>query len=474
MSTLGASRLVDLLSDWDVSPAPSYRALADRLRLLTIDGRVPAGTRLPAERELAGRLGISRTTVAAAYSALRAEGYLESRRGSGSVLRIPGRASSAPQEVEGLIDLTKASMPAAPGLMLAARRALDVLPRHLGDSGYELQGLPALRQAIADRYGERDLPTSPDQILVTTGAQSAIALVARTLVTRGDRVIAESPSYPHAFEALRLAGARVLPVSVTTSAGWDEEAFTSLIRRSAPVLAYLLPDLHNPTGRSMPSDQRARVLALAEDLGTILVVDETTAELGIERIASPPMASLASRGDTVVTIGSLAKSVWGGLRIGWIRADPTLVRRLLAERSVVDLGTPIIEQLTAAEILPDMPAVLADRSARLREGRDALTALLADRLPDWEVPRVDGGLALWVGLGRAVSSQLAIAARSHGVAIAAGPRFGLDGAFERFLRVPFTSDRTTLEVAVSGLTAAWHSLGVTPVRTGEPLLTPLV
>jgi DNA-binding transcriptional MocR family regulator len=266
----------------------------------------------------------------------------------------------------------------------------------------------------------------------------------------------------------------VLPVAVTTAAGWDEEAFESLVRRSVPTLAYLLPDLHNPTGRSMPSDQRARVLALAEDFGTVLVVDETTAELGIERTPSPPMAAWAAREDAVVTIGSLAKSVWGGLRIGWIRADPSLVRRFLAARSVVDLGTPIIEQLTAAEIVKEMPAVLADRSARLREGRDALTSLLADRLPEWDVPRVDGGLALWVGLGRPVSSRLAIASRSHGVAIAAGPRFGLDGAFERFLRVPFTADRTTIELAVDGLAAAWHSLGSASARTAEPLLTPVV
>ena len=472
--SVGTNRLRSLLADWEASSAPAYRALADRLRLLTIDGRVTVGARLPAERELSAGLGVSRTTVAAAYAAMRAEGYLESRRGSGSVTRIPGRVSAAPQEVEGLIDMTRASMPAPPGLMGATSRALANLPQHLGDSGYEPVGLPGLRAAIAERYAVRGLPTSADQILVTTGAQSAIALVARTLLRRGDRAIAESPSYPHAFDALRLAGARVLPVAVTTDGGWDEDAFAGTARRSAPVLAYLLPDHHNPTGRTMPADQRERFVALADEFGVTLVVDETTAELSIEGPPGTPVAAFSSRAESVVTIGSLAKSVWGGLRIGWIRADPALVRRFVAERSVVDLGTAIIEQLTALEILQDMPAVLEHRSVRLRAGRDTMAALLADRLPEWDVPQVDGGLSFWVHLGRPVSSQLAMAARSHGVAIAAGPRFGLDGAFERYLRVPFTADALTLERAADGLAAAWHSLDVAPTRAAEPLLSELV
>ncbi|THG29559.1 PLP-dependent aminotransferase family protein [Naasia lichenicola] len=471
---IGTGQLIELLSDWDGASAPSYRALSDRLRLLAIDGRMPAGTRLPAERELSARLGISRTTVAAAYAAMRADGYLESRRGSGSVTRIPGRASAAMQEIEGLIDLSRASMPASPGLMAATSRALEALPRHLGDSGYEPIGLPVLREAIAARYRERGLPTTADQILVTTGAQSAIALVARALLSRGDRAVAESPSYPHAFEALRLAGARVLPVGVTTDDGWDEAGFIGTVQRSSPVLAYLLPDLHNPTGRTMPADQRARIVALAEDYGTTLLIDETMAELRIDGEVGMPLATLAGRPDSVITIGSLSKSVWGGLRIGWIRADPALVRRILSERAVVDLGTPVIEQLIAAEMLGDMPAVLAERSRRLRSSRDALAGLIAERLPDWHVPRVEGGLSFWVGLGKPVSSQLSMAARRHGVAIPAGPRFGLDGAFERFIRVPFTADTDTLERAVDGLVAAWHSLDAAPGRAPEPLLTELV
>ncbi|MBC7442762.1 MAG: PLP-dependent aminotransferase family protein [Ramlibacter sp.] len=471
---LSARDLDARLGEWR-GGGSAYRALADRIRLLTLDGRIPTGNRLPAERDLSARLGVSRTTVTAAYGRLRDAGFLVSVRGSGSVARLPGAApTSMPPAAGGILDFSKATMPALPGLADAALSAAGDLPAHLGGSGFDPVGLPELRAAIADRYRARGLPTDPEQIMVTIGAQHAIALLARVLVGRGDRVLIEMPTYPHASDALRAAGARLMPVSVSAAgpgedsqaAGWDETALLQTLRRSNPVLGYLMPDFHNPTGQTMPAEQRERVLAAAARQGTVLISDETIAELDIDRPGDVmPFPAYAEPGlpGTAVAIGSVGKTVWGGLRVGWIRAERTLIRRLVAARSATDLGTPILEQLIVTRLLAELPAVLDQRRSQLRAGRDRLEELLAARFPHWQVPHVHGGITAWVNLGSPVSSQLALAARNFGLLVPAGPRFGIDGAFERFMRLPFCYGPEETERAVLALGQAWDSLLRHPV-----------
>ena len=255
------------------------------------------------------------------------------------------------------------------------------------------------------------------------------------------------------MDALKTAGARLVPVSVTTDAGWDELALTQVIQRTSPSLAYLMPDNHNPTGRSMPTSLREHVVALAEQHGTTLVADETMAELGFGAQQLP----IAVHGPAVL-IGSVGKTVWGGLRLGWIRAERTLIQRLARARYSGDLGTPILEQLVVAELLKNFDEIVETRRGTLRTGRDHLASLLAASIPEWQVPDVQGGLTAWVGLGRPLSSQLALAARNEGLMIAAGPRFGVDGAFERFIRIPFSYPPAQTERAVEALVRAWQTV----------------
>jgi DNA-binding transcriptional MocR family regulator len=282
------------------------------------------------------------------------------------------------------------------------------------------------------------------------------------------------PIYPHAYEALRAAGARLVPVPVSPHDVDDDlddreetMGLVQAIRHSNPVMAYVIPDFQNPTGRTMSRVSRARVLDAAARQGTVVVADETTAELSIDRPGRfPPMAA----DGPAVLIGSVGKTVWGGLRVGWIRAERPLIRRLLAVRSPGDLGTPILEQLIVTRLLPRMDEILELRRGQLRAGRDRLEELVARHLPEWEVPHVDGGIVTWVGLGAPVSSQLALAARREGLIVAAGPRFGIDGAFERFLRLPVCYSPETTDAAVQALARAWRSLGHVPVGEPEPEL----
>lgn len=465
-TTLSARALEALLGEWRAEGS-AYQALAERVRLLILDGRVPVETRLPAERDLAERLGLSRTTVTAAYRHLREHGLVQSVRGSGSVARLPGAPSilPAPPSAE-YIDFSKAAPPALPWLADVASEAIADLPSQLGESGFDPIGTPALRTAIADRYSARGLPTAPEQIMVTIGAQHAIALLSRALIARGDRAVIEAPTYPHAYEALRVAGARLVPVPVAPhdhggfGEGDETLALTQAIRHSNPVAAYLMPDFQNPTGRSLSVGAREQVLDAAARQGTVVIADETTGELDIDREAS--FLPLAAYGPAIM-VGSVGKTVWGGVRVGWIRADRPVIRRLLAVRSPGDLGTPIIEQLLVTRLLERMDDILAYRREQLRAGRDRLEALLAEAFPEWHVPHVDGGIVTWVGLGAPVSSQLALAARSQGLIVAAGPSFGIDGAFERFLRLPICAPAETTDAAVRALARAWNSLSRAPV-----------
>lgn len=469
MASVSARALALLLDGWR-DGGVAYAALAGRIRLLILDGRIATGTRLPAERELATQLGVSRTTVTAAYSELRDAGYLESLRGSGSVARMPYHAPTTFEPQPDFIDFSKASLPAAPQVLEAAEWAAAELPRHLGDPVFDPIGSLRLTTALAQRYTDRGLPTDPDQIMVTIGAQHAIALIARTLVARGDRVIVEHPTYPHALEALKLAGGRPLPVGVSTDDGWDEDALEQGFQRSSPSLAYLMPDSQNPTGRTMPEELRLRTIEWANAAGTTLVIDETMAELWMDGGAQPPFATLGN----AILVGSVGKTVWGGLRLGWIRADRTVIQRLARERAAGDLGTPLVDQLMLVRILEQFETLLEQRRALLRTGRATLEDALSRRLPDWHVPHPRGGLTTWVNLGAPVSSQLALAARNEGLVIAAGPRFGIDGAFERFIRVPFSYPAETIERGVEALARAWSTVTRLTVPAAEQDLAGVV
>ncbi|MFJ3028303.1 PLP-dependent aminotransferase family protein [Curtobacterium sp. NPDC087080] len=462
--SLSARAAALLLADWrDGTDAPAYEALSDAVRVLVIDGRVPLGVRLPAERGLAEALGVSRTTVANAYARLRDDGFLVSLRGSGSVVHLPRDLAGRPDPerlggvVPGdLLDLRKAALHAAPEVAEAVERAVRSVPAALAGIGYDTVGDPGLRAAIADRYTERGLPTDPSQVVVTIGAQHAIALLARVLVRRGDTVLVESPTYPHAHEAFREAGARLVGVPVDARAGWDAAALETTLRRTAPAVAYVMPELHNPTGATMTADTRRLLLDVAATTGTTVVADETMGELRIDGVGGPPLAALSP---DVVMIGSAAKVFWGGLRIGWVRAAPELLQRLLLARPTGDLGTPVLDQLVARELVPRTADVLEGRRTFLRAGRDELVAGLRARLPEWDVPSPAGGLTTWVGLGRPVSSALVLAARAEGVLLASGGVFGPDGGFERFLRVPYTMAAADRERLVDVLGRAWSRIG---------------
>ena len=286
-----------------------------------------------------------------------------------------------------------------------------------------------------------------------------------TLLRRADRIVVDIPSYPHAIDAFRDAGARIEPLAMPEARPNIEE-WERVLRTSRPEFAYVMPDFHNPTGSSLDADERRRLVAASAASGTVLLVDETTAELAIDPgVVHPPLAAMATgTGARVITVGSVGKTVWHGLRIGWIRADSRTVAAIAAARPARDLGTPVLEQLVVSELLPDFGRVLAHRARQLGATRDAVVDRLRTDLPDWRVPVPAGGLCIWVTLPDARSSLLVPAAAALGVRITAGPRFGLDGAFERQLRIPIGGAPEPTAAAVGVLAEAWRRTAASPQR----------
>ena len=471
-TSVRGGQLARLLGQWHSLPgrhrSPDYAALAGAIRGLLTDSRLPLGVRLPAERELAEALGVSRTTVTAAYRSLRETGHLTSRRGAGSWTTLPNghRVATSglwtPGDEVDMIDLGVAASAAPVELVPAARAAADDLPRYLGSAGYHPSGLMDLREAVAAGYTARGVATSAEQILITSGTQQALDLVLRLSVPAGAPVLVESPTYPNALAALAARRARISTHGLDTATGWDGELLLGALRQTRPRLAYVIAEFQNPTGHLMSADLRERMVATAHATGTELVVDESWVDLPLDGTPVPPPVAVFDRHSRVVSIGGMSKAYWGGLRIGWVRASAPLVQRLAAIRVGVDMASPVLEQLVAVRLLRQSTEIVAARRAQLRFRRDALVGVLREMLPEWRFFVPSGGATLWAELDGPISSALSRAAEDVGVRLAPGPRFGLDGTLERFIRLPFTLPADDLVEAIRRIASVRHDLDRAP------------
>lgn len=464
---------VDLLArelgNWRTSSrsGPAYQGLADGIRMLIIDGRLPVGARLPSERTLADALRVSRTTVTAAYTQLGEDGYLNARRGARSTTALPIAPTPSPVAVTaGRVNLAHAALSAPPAVHDAFIEATRQMGPYLQDIGIDLTGLAPLREAIAQRYCARGLPTAPDEVMVTTGALHAICLIMAAYIQPGDQVLVEQPTYHGVLSAITAAGARPVPVAMAPD-GWELEAVHTAIRQLSPNLAYLIPDNQNPTGLTMSAEDRKHLAHIISDTRTRTIIDETMTDVWLdEPVPAPVAAAVTSRRDLVLTVGSMSKSFWGGLRIGWIRAERGTLATIAAVRPSIDMGTPIVEQLAAARLLDKPDEVLPQRREILETRRALLVSLLSQHIPDFQPGPGRGGMALWVQLPSPMSSALSAAASRLGLDLPPGPRFGVDGSLERFVRIPYTLPEDRLVEAVDVLARAWRA--VTGTTAPEP------
>jgi DNA-binding transcriptional MocR family regulator len=477
--------ILQALGNWSLGEGPLHARLASALRSAIARGDISAGSRLPAERALARMLSVSRGTVAAAYARLVRDGIVEGRQGSGTyvrlalprpravrggdAVRLPRTLSIAPTPAgEAVIDLASATSSwldlLSPDVLSAALADPGLVRNH----GYALLGVSSFRRAAAGWLCAQGLATTEDQIVATSGAQQAIALVAALYVRRGDRVALEDPTYTGAIDALAGAGAALRPVPVDEH-GLRTDLLQELAEREPIRLAYLVPTFHNPTGTVLSAERRRELARLATGLDLPLVDDMVMAGVWLDRPPPPPLASFDPEAP-VLTVGSLSKLFWGGLRLGWIRAPEHLVPAIARLKAVADLGTSVVSQALGAALLGRAEEIAALRRSQLASNLALLESLLEDLLPRWSWERPAGGVTLWVRLPYGEAEEFAQLAARHGVLALPGDVASAAGDHRDRLRIPLLRDPADLEEGVRRLAAAWSSYAPRlPVRQPDVL-----
>ncbi len=448
---------------WRARPGPRYQRLAAAL-LEAVDRRVlRSGTRIPAERPLAAALGVSRGTVVACFEHLAVAGVLRRRQGAGTY--VAGRPSWTARPAASSVAILLLRR------MTAGREAIDLSisspsgMRHLPPAdpaaawaaldghGLDPAGLPQLRTAVARHLSEhQQLPTEPGQIVITAGAQEALWLLSRALHPHSGALVTTCPTYPGLATAF--ASARRPIVTVPSDGAGADATAIERASREAGALAYLMPTGHNPTGTIMTTIRRQAIAAIA-DAGKLTVIEDMSlADLFLGTSPPPPLAALCTR---VITIGSASKLLWGGLRIGWIRADEPQRTSLLAHKAALNLACGALSQTITTQLLTAINTdwLTAHRSA-LTQRRDHLADLLATHLPAWRTTLPAAGLSLWVQLPLDNADAFAHAAARHGVTIAGGSTACLDGQHHHSIRLSFAEPLGTLDLAVERLAAAWE------------------
>ncbi|HEU5347792.1 MAG TPA: PLP-dependent aminotransferase family protein [Ktedonobacterales bacterium] len=466
--------LVHLLGAWSRAPGPLYRLLATALRAAILEGDIPAGTRLPAERVLAKALAVSRNTVVAAYDTLEQEELIGRRHGSGTwVESLPltkasiyrptanGTLARSPLfetllgEPRDIIDLSTGAPDVLDGISRDAfALSDDELAPLLSTTGYAPLGLPELRQAITHYVERTGLPTTAKQILVTAGAQQSLALAATLYVQRGDTVMVENPTYFGALDAFRALGARLLPIAVDHE-GLRVDILRRAVGTSLPRLLYLTPTFHNPTGVLLSDARRRAIASLAIEFAIPVIEDNAFADLSIASEMPPPIARFAPN-ETILTLGSMNKLFWQGLRVGWIRAPEAIITRLGRLKVIADLGTGTLTQAVAVRLLARIDEVKVVRRQQLRARLDLAAALLREHLPHWSWMPPDGGFFLWLRLPRGDASEFAQIALRFGVIVTPGTALSVDDTHQQYLRLPFFVHPDVLTLGIQRLAQAWH------------------
>jgi DNA-binding transcriptional MocR family regulator len=460
-----ADQLLPKLGDWTARSGPIYIRLGTAIADAHAHGLFGPACRLPSERALSARLRVSRGTVVAAYEHLRERGVAETRRGSGTWLTqvLPGPMPHQSPLLSRLVDQRQVPIDLSictlqledgpPDITVKLSDAARLLPAH----GYSPLGAVRLRQAIAKHMTtRRGVPTRADEVVVTSGGSGALSLIAQALLRPGDRILTEAPTYPGALEIFSRAGASVEAIERDHAGALPDALERALASRPTRML-YLVPTCHNPTGGVMSELRRREVMRIAGEWGTPIIEDTVMADL--LTIAPPPdLAALDP--DRVLSVGSLSKCFWGGLRVGWIRTSAETILRLGRARATVDLGSPALSQAAAVQVLEsfseatERPRMLAVDRLRV------LVAELRAQIPEWSFPSPAGGLSVWISLPSGNVEELAQLALRRGVAISSGRAAAPDDRFSGHMRICAGPSAELIREGVTQLAAAWRQVGL--------------
>ena len=304
------------------------------------------------------------------------------------------------------------------------------------------EGLPELRQWVSAELGKQGAQVSPDQVLITTGSQQGLDLIAKVLIDKDSRLLVESPTYLGALQAFTPMQPAVESIDSDSGGVCPSALREALQKGERPRFIYLLPNFQNPTGRTMDEARREAVIAVCREHGLPVVEDNPYGELWFD--APPPKPLLARWPEGVVYLGSFSKILAPGLRLGYIVAPPALYPKLLQAKQAADLHTPGFNQRVVAEVIKDgfLDQHVPTIRARYHAQRDAMLAALARELgptgAEWTQPV--GGMFVWVRLPERLNAQALLPkAVDAGMAFVPGAPFYAGEPDARALRLSFVT-----------------------------------
>lgn len=478
------------------SPTPLYQQVHLHISQAILDQKLAPDTRLPASRELAERLGISRITVENAYAELEADGLVVRRMGSGTyVLSLPAShqatqgATAMPRWQEALVTspfTEKLRLPMdaietplesrvisfADGggdsrlypvtdfrhSMLTVLRDDPHAALRYGDS----RGLLELRQTIAQILTSQGLTASMDNVLITGGSQQALALTLQVLLSPGDTVAVESATYARALELMKAQRLRIVGIP-TDDDGMDIDALAAVLRKERVGLIYTIPNFNNPTGSTLSSLRRRQLVALAESAGVPIFEDDYVGDLRYDGLAQPALKSLDTVGNIIYT-GTFSKMLLPGIRVGFMLAEGPVYDALVGCKLCHDLATSNLMQHALHQYVSvgRYQKHLRRCCKVYRQRRDAMCDALERECSDQlSFSRPAGGLFVWAELAKKrPAGELARQALSLGISITPGESFTVDPSpGERYLRLNFAcNDIPAIQEGVSRLTRALRKL----------------
>jgi len=457
------------------SPVSLYQQIETYLRDSILSGKLPPETRLPASRELADDLGVSRTTVENAYAELEAMGIVVRHVGKGTYVPNPNTFSHLSEQashqtwplwqqdfLDTQFNKRESGLPhPAPGSqhpnpisftgfgdpgrfpVSDFHKAIKTVIQQDGIAALgfgDSRGYAPLRVTIASILASQGIPVYPDSVLITSGSQQAIALVTQLLLKPGDTVLVEKPTYDLGLDLLRSQHLKIVGCP-TDEGGMQVEQLEPLLQQHHPKLIYTIPDFQNPTGMCLSLPRRRQLITLADRYNIPILEDDFAGDLRYDGYEHPALKTL-DPGGRVIYIGTFSKMLMPGLRIGFLIADGPVYNSILHLKRVSDLATStLIQHALEAYITVGRYQAHLRRSRHIyRKRRDAMLKAIATYLPkDVQVIPPQGGLFIWLRLPEPFSSLelLPIAAR-NGVDFAAGPQFFLNSdEGQQYLRLNF-------------------------------------
>lgn len=460
-------KFLGLLGKWSDGKSPLYISLANAIELCIRKNELVPGDKLPSERDIADHLKVSRTTVINAMLRLKEQNLIISKQGSGYIVfgedepikkftpisRITSRLSpNGKVKSENIVNMT-ITVPEPPKeLRKTILAGIDMV---FTQRDYHSSGLPDLRNFIAEYYTKMGLNTSQEQIIITTGAQQAIYIAALANISRGDRVLIEDPTYYGAIDAYNLCGAKL--ISVPAQSVTDTVELEQLIKSTSPRIMHISPTHQNPTGAVLNQHSRAQLAKLSDKTDILIIEDDTMRDLWFENIPPPPIAYWSKK-KRVISIGSFSKTIWGGLRIGWMRVAKDDVIKYANIKATIDLGTGFLDQ-NAVLSLNDAIEPIIRRTADLNKKRcDFLSSLVQEKIPDWHFIKPTGGAFLWVKMPGTDASMFQQKALRNGVFVTDGNVLSPNFIRQNKIRLSFSQTEEQLVEGVKLLRKTWEEI----------------